>query len=65
MADSVWIRKYLTDNGLDNNKIDYDQNRGVVTYGGKDFITPTSVTDGMSYASTDDLNKALANYNIS
>lgn len=65
MADSIWIRKYLQDRGFRNDDINYDQGTGTVTYQGKDLIKPASVTDGMSYASTQDLNNAINNYDQS
>ena len=48
----VGIRKALNSYGIDNGKIGYreDNGNGIVTVGGKDFLTANAVKDGVSYA---------------
>ena len=54
------VRNAMVGAGLDNSKIGF--NNGKVTYNGADFLTPDNVTDGVSYASSDAINRALGDY---
>lgn len=50
----------VTKYGLDNSKIGWDGKN--VTYDGKHFMTPSSVSDGRSYAPQTDIQKAVSKY---
>lgn len=54
------VRNAMIGAGFDNDKIGW--NNGKVTYNGADFLTPASVTDGVSYASQADIDKAIKGY---
>lgn len=60
---SSWIRKYLQDRGFANTDIGFNKDSGMVTYQGKDFIKPESTVKGQTFASNDNLSRALLNYN--
>lgn len=54
------VRNAMVGAGLDNSKIGW--NDGYVTYDGTNFMKPANVTDGTSYASQADFEKALGDY---
>lgn len=58
-ADGVAVRNAMTNAGLDNSKIGWNQNTGMVTYNGADLMKPNAVTDGVSYANQTDVNQAI------
>jgi hypothetical protein len=56
------VRKYLTDNGINDQDISYDANRKMVQIGGKDFYGATPESDGSTYGTSEALSGALNNY---
>lgn len=56
------IRSTMTGSGMNNDLIGFDQSRGMVTYGGKDFIKADHITDGASYANPEYLKQAIGGY---
>ncbi len=56
------VRNAMTGAGLNNDLIGFNPESGYVTYNGQNFLAPNNVTDGVSYASSDVINKALSDY---
>lgn len=56
------VRNAMTSAGLDNSKIGWNGDTGYVTYNGQNFMKPANVTDGVSYASQADIDKAITGY---
>ncbi len=56
------VRNAMTGAGMDNAKIGFNPESGYVTYNGQNFLAPDNVTDGVSYASSDAINRALGDY---
>lgn len=59
-ANGTGVRQGLVNMGLDNGKIGWNGQTGMVTYNGKDYLKPSSVSDGTSYASDADIRKMAA-----
>ncbi|MEK8128348.1 hypothetical protein WMW72_10580 [Paenibacillus filicis] len=64
MADRVWVRQFLKDNGYGDNDIGYDGSgpSGRVTLQGRTFDYATPDSDGMVRGTYDSMNKALNNF---
>lgn len=58
---NVGVRQYLRNKGYTDDQIGYDKARNMVTAGGMDFYTPTSVKQGTSYGSQSALDSAFGN----
>lgn len=50
------IRDTLVSRGINTNRIGWNANTGMVTIDGKDAFKPSSIVDGVSYASEKDIN---------
>lgn len=56
------VRNAMVRAGLNNDLIGFDTAGGYVTYNGQNFLAPDNVTDGVSYASSDVINRAIGDY---
>lgn len=63
----IGIRKALNGYGIKNSDIGYreDNGNGIVTVGGKDFMTADAVKDGISYGTQGAIRKAFGAYQAS
>ena len=58
----VPMRSSMIGAGMNNADIGFNPASGYVTYQGNNFLAPSRIEDGVSYASEDDFNKAMADY---
>lgn len=56
------IRKTLVSKGFDDKKIGWDDSTKTVTYNGQKIIKPQSLTNGTSYASASEIDRAADEY---